>query len=196
MSDRDRPKRSWKEIDSQRDGSRRSESSSPKPDGADAKASKAHRAALDALFAKGEVGKYAEKLGLGSPDARPAPEVVKAPEGPKPPSPEEVARAEKEADRAALRKKILDGTTRDAVGKAFDRYVKSYGIPQEWEVLERGLEHPSDDGLAEVLTVLETMLRTDKPRRTRTLDGRLRFIAETHEDKELRVRAEALRSKL
>ena len=196
MSDRDRPKRSWKEVDSQRDGSRRSgEASFQKPDGADAKASKAHRAALDALFAKGEVGKYAEKLGLGSPDAKPAPETSKVAE-PRPPSQEELARAERDADRAALRKKILDGTTRDAVGKAFDRYVKSYGMPQEWEVLERGLEHPSNDGLAEVLTALETMLRTEKPRRTRTLDSRLRFIAETHEDKELRARAEALRTKL
>ncbi len=191
----DRPKKSWKEVDAQRDGTRRHEASSPKPDGADAKASKAHRAALDALFAKGEVGKYAAKLGLGSPDARPAAEPAR-PEAPKLPSAEEVARAEKEADRAALRKKILDGTTRDAVGKAFDRYVKSHGIPQDWEVLERGLEHPSDEGLAEVMIALEVMLKAEKPRRTRTLDGRLRFIAETHEDKALRVRAEALRSKL
>ena len=188
-------KKSWKEVDAQRDGTRRHEASTPKSDGADAKASKAHRAALDALFAKGEVGKYAEKLGLGSPDARPAVEPAR-PEGPRPPSPEELARAEKEADRAALRKKILDGTTRDAVGKAFDRYTKSYGVPQEWEVLERGLEHPVDDGLAEVMTALETLLKSEKPRRTRTLDGRLRFIAETHEDKELRARAEALRAKL
>jgi hypothetical protein len=199
VSDRDKPKRSWKEIDSRRDGARRSDDGKPAgaSSAADAKASRAHRAALDALFEKGELGKYAEKLGLGVPGGAPKP-AADAPKTPAAPvrDPEADARAERDAERGALRKKVLEGTTRDAVGRAFDRYCKAYGMPKDWELLERGLEHPRDARLAEVLTEVEALLAIEKPRRVRTLDGRLRFIAETHEDHELRARAVAIRARL
>ncbi len=195
MSDRDRPKKSWREIDANRSGSSRSGGSRPEP-AADARASKAHRAALDALFAKGEVGKYAEKLGLGGAGKPSEPALAKGAAPPPPPDPEAEARAERDAERQTLRKKILEGTSRDAVGRAFDRYAKAYGMPKDWELLERGLEHPREDRLAEVMTEIEDLLGREKPRRVRTLDGRLRFIAETHEDRDLRARAEAIRARL
>jgi hypothetical protein len=198
VSDRERPKRSWREIDARRDGG----SSRPAQDSsrggasgaAEAKASRAHRAALDALFEKGEIGKYAEKLGLGG-AAKPEPTraaPASAEPAPAPPPKDDG----KEQERLALRKKVLEGTTRDAVGRAFDRYAKAYGMPKDWELLERGLEHPRDERLAEVMTEIEALLERDKPRRTRMLDGRLRFIAETHDDAELRRRAEAIRARL
>ena len=66
------PKKSWRELDAQRDraGPRpaRGEGGAnrgPHKDGMDARASKQYRAALDALFEKGEVGKFAEKLSGG-----------------------------------------------------------------------------------------------------------------------------------
>ncbi len=191
MSDRERPKKSWREIDAGRSGTRGP--ARPEP-AADAKASKAHRATLDALFAKGEVGKYAEKLGLGGATKTSEPALAKA--APPPPDPEAEARAERDAERQVLRKKILEGTTRDTVGRTFDRYCKAYGMPKDWELLERGLEHPREDRLAEVLTEIEALLAVEKPRRVRTLDGRLRFIAETHDDVELRSRASAIRARL
>lgn len=197
MSDRDRPKRSWREIDAGRDGTRRT-SDSPRGEhsntAAELKASRANRAALDALFERGEVGKYAEKLGLTPPSAR-SHELAK-PQAAPPPDPAAEARAEREADKAQLRKKILEGTSRDAVGRLFDRYAKTYGMPKDWELLERGLEHPADDRLGDVLGEIEGLLAREKPRRTRTLDGRLRFIAETHEDGGLRDRAAAIRARL
>ena len=177
-----------------RSGTRGNTSPRPEP-AADAKASKAHRAALDALFEKGEVGKYAEKLGLGAPGGKPEPTALK-PAAPAAPDPEATARAERDAERQVLRKKLLECTTRDAVGRAFDKYAKAYGMPKEWELLERGLEHPREDKLAAVMTEIEALLATEKPRRVRTLDGRLRFIAETHEDRELRARAEVIRTRL
>jgi hypothetical protein len=196
LSDRERPKRSWREIDARRDGASRSAGPSRPPgeSAAEAKASRAHRAALDALFERGELGKYAEKLGLGA-ATKPEPARATAPEAPTPSEPKPRP-DDKEAERLAQRKKILDGTNRDAVGRAFDRYAKSYGMPKDWELLERGLEHPRDERLAEVMTEIEALLARDKPRRTRTLDGRLRFIAETHDDAELRARAQALRARL
>ena len=200
MSDRDRPKRSWREIDARRDGARTGGPPASGESTAQAKASRAHRAALDALFEKGELGRYAEKLGLGAPGAA-KPESKPAADGTGAASPAPPAKAapkvdEKEQDRLAQRKKILDGTTREAVGRAFDRYCKAYGMPKDWELLERGLEHPRDDRLVEVLTEIEALLTRERPRRTRTLDGRLRLIAETHDDAELRARAQALRARL
>jgi hypothetical protein len=198
LSDRDRPKKSWREIDARRDGAGRGAAPSPREASADAKASRAHRAALDALFEKGELGRYAEKLGLGAPKAsepaRAAPAAGPAEPRPEPPKPS--AASAKEQERVALRKKILEGTSREAVGRAFDRYVKAHGMPKDWELLERGLEHPRDERLAEVLVELEALLARERPRRTRTLDGRLRLIAETHDDAELRGRAQALRNRL
>jgi hypothetical protein len=193
MSDRDRPKRSWREIDAVREGGRRdagARPSSAREATAQDKASRDHRAALDKLFAKGEVGKYAEKLGIGAKTTSVTKPVEPAP------APEPVKPSAEELERISLRKKILEGTAREAVARAFDRYTKIAGMPKDWELLERGLDHPRGDRLAEVLTEIEALLTREKPRRTRSLDGRLRFIAETHEDTELRARAEALRTRL
>jgi len=178
-----------------RDGGRRS-GEPPKTARAEAegaKASKAHRAALDALFEKGELGKYAEKMGLGG--ASPKPDEPKAAPTPKI-DPEAKARSDKESEKLALRKKLEASIGRDAIGRAFDKLVKAYGMPTEWELLEKGLEHPNDDKLAEVMTAIEAALGREKPRRTRTLDSLLRFIAETHSDKELCARAAAIRARL
>ena len=68
MSERDRgdrPKKSWRELDAARAASRVPRATSAvdsRSSGMDARASKQYRAALDALFEKGEVGKLAEKL--------------------------------------------------------------------------------------------------------------------------------------
>ena len=197
MSDRDRPKRSWREVDAARNGSRSSTALPRVESKAELKASRDHRAALDALFERGELGKYADKLGLGPPGAKPASSSeTKAAAAPPPPDPEAEARAEREAEKAQLRKKILEGTSRDAVSRSFDRYAKAYGMPKDWELLERGLEHPDADRLAEIMGEVEGLLAKEKPRRTRTLDGRLRFIAETHDDSAMRDRAAAIRTRL
>ncbi len=70
MSERDRgdrPKKSWREMDAMRGKPRPSrDERDSRSSGMDARASKQYRAALDALFEKGEVGKLAEKLGTGS----------------------------------------------------------------------------------------------------------------------------------
>src|SRR3954447_8130782 len=70
MSERDRgdrPKKTWRERDAQRGTPRpsRDERGDSRSSGMDARASKQYRAALDALFEKGEVGKIADKLSGG-----------------------------------------------------------------------------------------------------------------------------------
>ncbi len=214
----DRPKKSWREIDSQRDRSR-SGGSGPGGHGsglggiAGERSSKQYRAALDALFEKGEVAKFAEKLTSppprsSSPTPSPTPaapptEAAPATDGP-PASETRRAAAPVEASkpspadeaRAVLRKKILSAIGRDEISRAVDRYVKAHGLPGDFEVLEQALEHQKDERVLEVLDALSSLLDREKPKRSRTLAGKLRFIEETSDDADLKTRAAAIRARL
>jgi hypothetical protein len=242
MSERDRgdrPKKSWREMDAARDRPR-----PPRDDrgreparpgtggGMDARASKQYRAALDALFEKGEVGKIAEKLsggpgasrvdpvdvvhgrstapaserpspaserssvserpgsgerGSGGSDREPA-SSARTPAPPPPPA--------KEDGRAAMRKKIIEALGRDEISRAIDRYVKALGWPNDFEILEQALEHNKAERQAEAMEQLDKLLAREKPKRSRTLAGKLRFIEETSDSSDLREQAARIRAKL
>jgi hypothetical protein len=189
--DRDRPKKSWREIDSQRDRSGGSQGQ-PRPSPRQAEqASKNYRAQLDALFAKGEVGKFAAKLAGGPPSLRSEPAAPKKEEAP-PPPPE----PPKEDPRAVLRKKLVESIGRDEISRAFDRYLKAHGMPGDFELLEQGLEHNKSERQMEVLDALDKLLDKEKPKRSRTLVGKLRFIEETSSDDDLKVAATRIRTKI
>jgi hypothetical protein len=194
----DRPKKSWREIDQSRDGSRSRE---PRRDGGAShaqadRASKEHRRALDALFEKGGLSKVVEALQpppqrsdpTMGPKADPASAAPQPAPAPPPPAVDD--------PRTVLRKKVLAALGRDEVSRAVDRYVKAHGMPEDFEILEQALEHHKNERIAEALGVLEAMLATDKPKRSRTLQGKLRFIEETSDDPELRTHAAHVRSLL
>ncbi|HZS36980.1 MAG TPA: hypothetical protein VFF06_09140 [Polyangia bacterium] len=207
MSDRDRPKKSWREIDAGRDragGSSRTPGGARPGPSAD-RSSKQYRAALDALFEKGEVGKLAEKLSAPPPArSMPTPPATE-PAAAEPPSmtarrapaaePAPKANPADEA-RAVLRKKILAALGRDEISRAVDRYVKAHGLPPDFEVLEQALEHQKPERVGEVLDALDGLLDREKPKRSRTLAGKLRFIEETSDDADLKARAVRIRAKL
>ena len=231
MSERDRgdrPKKSWRELDAARNKPRpsRDERGDSRSSGMDARASKQYRAALDALFAKGEVGKLAEKMGPGSPRIDPhdlvrgthrggsdGPAMSGAGSGSSTPasgaapatsSPERVSTKAppapapapvKEDGRAALRKKVIEALGRDEISRAIDRYVKAHGWPNDFEILEQALEHNKADRQTEAMSALEKLLDREKPKRSRTLAGKLRFIEETS-DGDLRDQAARVRAKL
>ena len=242
MSERDRgdrPKKSWRELDQMRDrgGPRpsRDDRDRPRPGGMDARASKQYRAALDALFEKGEVGKLAEKLSGAPGGARLDPlDVVRgthrgggtpalsgssggsgsggAAGGGSPPAAGGATPAEdrepaspkatpapapqKEDGRAALRKKVVEALGRDEISRAIDRYVKAHGWPGDFEVLEQALEHNKPERQTEAMDQLDKLLAREKPKRSRTLAGKLRFIEETSDSPELREHAARIRAKL
>src|SRR2546423_13310217 len=229
----DRPKKSWRELDAARNKPRpaRDERGDSRSSGMDARASKQYRAALDALFEKGEVGKLAEKLGPGSPRIDPhdlvrgthraadapamsgassanAANSANAASNPgasqpstsgdrvtskAPPAPPHVPA--KEDGRSALRKKIIEALGRDDISRAIDRYVKAHGWPNDFEILEQALEHNKSDRQTEAMEALEKLLEREKPKRSRTLAGKLRFIEETS-DGDLRDQAARIRAKL
>lgn len=238
MSERDRgdrPKKSWRELDAMRDKPRPSrddrDRGGPRPGGMDARASKQYRAALDALFEKGEVGKLAEKLS-GAPGARvdpadivrgthrssggetpmsgastgprgtaAAPSAPTAPSTEREPPPSRAAAAPapvppKEDGRAALRKKVVEALGRDEISRAVDRYVKAHGWPNDFEILEQALEHTKPERQTEAMAQLDQLLGREKPKRSRTLAGKLRFIEETSDSTELREQAARIRAKL
>jgi hypothetical protein len=230
MSERDRgdrPKKSWRELDSQRGKPRpsRDERGDSRSSGMDARASKQYRAALDALFEKGEVGKLAEKLTPGGPRLDPQDLVrggsgrggdspamrgagsgssTAAPTAAAPASAERAATKAppaapapppKDDPRSVLRKKVIEALGRDDISRAVDRYVKAHGWPNDFEVLEQALEHNKQDRQTEAMDALEKLLEREKPKRSRTLAGKLRFIEETS-DGDLRDHAARIRAKL
>jgi hypothetical protein len=230
MSERDRgdrPKKSWRELDAMRGKPRpaRDERDS-RSSGMDSRASKQYRAALDALFEKGEVGKLAEKLtpggprldpadlvrggtgrsggdapamsGAGSgtpPAATAAPATARTPAKAPPPAAPSPAAQQKEDARSVLRKKVLEALGRDEISRAIDRYVKAHGWPNDFEILEQALEHNKPERQTEAMAALEKLLEREKPKRSRTLAGKLRFIEETS-DGDLRDHAARIRAKL
>ena len=199
MSERDRgerPKKSWRELDANRD---RAGGSAPRRDGPpsrsaaeEARNSKQYRAALDAMFEKGEIGKMAEKLQ----QTRQPPALQDMPKKPEP-APEPVKPVEKAEDpKATMRKKVLAALGRDEISRVIDKYVKAYGWPQDFEILEQALEHHKDDRVREAMDALAQLLEREKPKRNRTLIGKLRFIEETNGDPELKEIAAKLRARL
>jgi hypothetical protein len=184
-------------LDAQRDraGGSRPQPGQNKPSAKQSElASKQYRAQLDALFAKGEVGKFAEKLAGGPPSLRQPSSDPPKPAAP-PPEPE-APKAPKDDPRAVLRKKLVEAIGRDEITRAFDRYVKAHGMPGDFELLEQGLEHNKSEKQLEVIAALDKLLEREKPKRSRSLVGKLRFIEETSSETELREAATALRNKI
>jgi len=202
----ERPKKSWREIDAQRDraGGGRGPSSGPRPGTPQAeRASKQYRATLDALFEKGELGKFAEKMASPAPRTTPAPAATPPAAPPadesaarRAPSAAEAKPSPADEARSVLRKKILAAIGRDEISRAVDKYVKAHGMPADFEILEQALEHVKTDRVSEALGALDALLEREKPKRSRTLVSKLRFIEETCGDPELGTRAQAIRQKL
>jgi hypothetical protein len=228
MSERDRgdrPKKSWRELDANRGKPRpsRDERGDSRTTGMDAHASKQYRAALDALFEKGEVGKLAEKMsgpgaqrldphdlvrgthrgndspamsGAGSTSGTTTATATSAPErAASKAAPAPPPPPPKEDGRAPLRKKVIEALGREEISRAIDRYVKAHGWPNDFEILEQALEHNKPERQTEAMEQLEKLLEREKPKRSRTLAGKLRFIEETS-DGDLRDQAARIRTKL
>ena len=96
----------------------------------------------------------------------------------------------------ALRKKVLESLGRDEITRSIDRYVKAHGWPNDFEILEQALEHNKSDKQNEAMDQLDKLLAKEKPKRSRTLAGKLRLIEETSDSPELREQAAKIRSKL
>ena len=90
---------------------------------------------------------------------------------------------------------MIEALSRDDISRAIDKYVKAHGWPNDFEILEQALEHNKTDRQTEAMSALEKLLEREKPKRSRTLAGKLRLIEETS-DGDLRDQAARIRAKL
>ena len=220
MGNDERTKLSWREIDKARDGSNRpnrAAASSGRPAGRseEDQRQKQYRAALEAAFEKGELGKLAEKLnvvrGISEEPARPAP-VVATPAAPSPPAEaaegagaaagDEAAGArggkkKPGEDKATLLRKFLEASTQKDISRNAERYLTRFPLPDDHEFLEQLLEHEKEARVREALTRISELLdRRHMPKRTRALIGKLRYLTETSFSDEIRELAKGLLARL
>ncbi len=178
MSDDRKRKRSWREIDRNKDRSdHRPESGAGHKRGPreKASASRSHRSALDQLFNSGKVGDLVKKRDL---------ETGITADDPDAPS------------RRKLTEKISQAPDKDSKVAAIDAYLEKYALPADFDVLSLLLDHPDPDVVGNTLDKIEALLEIDKPRRARTLIAQLKTLQDLSEWGKLRRRATALLDKL
>jgi hypothetical protein len=168
-------KKSWKEIDQQRDRSahrREQPGAAGRKRGGDP--SRGHRAALDQLFDSGQISELVrqrdEQTGVQADAAGPS--------------------------RRKLSEQIQQAPDRDAKIAAIDAYLAAFSLPRDYDTLAHLLDHPDDEIVEQTLERLAEQLAEQKPRRPRTLVAQLRSVAELNEWGRLRKKAQALLDQL
>ncbi|HNF97744.1 MAG TPA: hypothetical protein PK493_10630 [Pseudomonadota bacterium] len=224
MGNEDRPKLSWREIDKRRAGGTtstgRGTAPSERPHHEEATRQKQYRAALEAAFAKGELGKLADKLNLtgrSTPAEEPKPV---APASPPPAAAPAAAASDGKAnpaeaaapaeggkktaakkkpteDKASLLRKLAEAVNRQEISRAAEKYLARFPIPDDHEFLEQLLEHEKESRIREAMTRIGELLdKRHLPKRTRALIGKLRYLTETNPIDDIRELAKTLLSRL
>lgn len=208
MAERERP--SWKDIDRMRDGS----SSRRRNDRRDKKPIKEHstrydkyKADLNRLFDQGMAGELIKKTAKPEPKAdEPDKKNGDKKNGDKAEAKASTRRkgngripkdASKSASRFKLIRAVIDASDTQTLNQAVDALVEQFGLPDDWEVLVRVVEHP-DEALVRraVERMTELLPQTAKVPRRASLKERLRTIGQTASDSELRQLAEDLSGQL
>lgn len=174
MSDDERPRKSWREIDRQKDRSTHRREEKP---GADERRKKpqqlkSYRAQLDRLFDSGKIADLVAMKGGGG-------------------------EAEPNENRIKLLARIRDAIDRDAVTQAVDEYVARFGeLPADLETLGRVLEHRDPARQLEAMQRIDGLLDRERPKRSRTLLAQLKIIRDVGDDPELVALARKLIGRL
>ena len=157
MSD-ERPRKSWKEIDQARDGSRtrRDEPSGRRPS---PRSQKSYRAALDRAFNSGKIGELVQERELpeDSPDA----------------------------NRIKLMRAITEAEDRPTITKAADAFLEQFELPKDADVLAKVVQHKKPARQIQAMELLESLLDEQQPKRIRALIGALKLIRDTADDPEM-----------
>jgi hypothetical protein len=162
MSDDDRPRKSWREIDRGKDRSTHRREDRPDPgQRRGARRERSYRAKLDRLFDSGKIGDLVEQKAPGT-DAK------------------------GEETGIRMLAKIRDAPDRDAVTQAVDAYVAKHGdLPDDLEVLGRAIEHRDVGRQIVAMERIDGLLDEGrKPRRARAMVGQLKMIRDIGDDKE------------
>ena len=211
MSDRDRERRNWRDIDKMRDSSQngrgRRQGSSRDTD-LSGPAQKSYRAQLERAFQSGKLAELAEALGQKSP--RPEPEKTGAAEKGSqsandvheqrpslPPAPRDLPKNPVRESKKKLLGKLEAAEGREAISKATEAYLSKFDrLPDDYEILTKALLHKHDGRVLGFLEQLQGMIPKERPRRARGLQAQLRYLEETHSDPEVRAQAAQVRAML
>ena len=185
----DRP--SWREIDKKRDqpGVKKRRDSETKDIQKHSTRYSRYKADLDRLFDQGLAG---ELLKRTSKEAQPEDENLDRKEKPKGTTTTRkksgrITKGKAGSSRLKLVRTIVDTGDRDLLLKSIDELVNRFGMPDDWDVLGRVLEHEDEKQISLAITKMKQMLQGAKriPRRP-TLKERLRTIGQTARNEELR----------
>ena len=182
MSDDDRPRKSWREIDKARDGSAHRKDQRPDASMLTRKSSgrslKSYRAALDRLFDSGKIADLVEKKDPSEGKGKGK------------------DRDDKVESRLKLLLKIRDAGDRDEVTSTTDAYLKQFDLMDDMDVLPRLLEHRDPDIQLQAMTRIDELLETNRPKRTRAMVGQLKMIRDFADEQEMTELADKLIDRL
>jgi hypothetical protein len=206
----DRP--SWKEIDRMRDGSARREKK--RKDKSEVREHSTrydkYKADLNRLFDQGMAGELIKKLNKKE-AAEPAEDKKaaknKAKDGKNGKDASAASRRKgngripkdstKSASRFRLIRAVIDAGDRDGLLAAVDELVEHFGLPDDFEVLVRVLEHPDEELVRKAVDRMAQLLpATAKVPRRASLKERLRSIGQTAADSDLRQQATELETRI
>ena len=103
----------------------------------------------------------------------------------------------KTANRLKLFRAVVDAQDTATVVAALDELVASFGLPDDWEILVRVLEHSDEKLIIEAIGKMKELLpKTTKIPRRFTLKERLRSIGQTAQSSQLRELAVSLEERL
>jgi hypothetical protein len=204
MAGYDRP--SWREIDRKRDGSsgrRKGGRNKNEVRGHSTRYDK-YKADLNRLFDQGLAGELLKKSSREAPAEQERPADKPAAERAEAKSTQRRkgnGRIPKNANRSASRLKLIravvDAGDPRSLQAAIDDMVGQFGLPDDWEVLVRVLEHPDEELILKAVGRMNQLLPTAAkvPRRA-SLKERLRTIGQTAADADLRQQAGELETAL
>jgi hypothetical protein len=199
MGNDERPKLSWRDIDKRRDskssGARSNAAADLRPGSHEEHRQKQYRAALEAAFAKGELGKLADKLNISSPSNAPsfpvaAAEPAASESGSENSIPTDAAPADASANAAAkagvaaaaspaksggrkkvedekltLRRKLVEAAGRQEISRAAEKYLARYPLPDDHELLEQLLDHERESRAREAIGRIADLIERRQPPR-------------------------------
>jgi hypothetical protein len=164
MSDDERPRKSWKEIDRQRDRSahRKEERREGERTGKGPRREKSYRAALDRLFETGKIAELVEQKAPGSGESK-----------------------EHGESRIRMLAQIRNAPDPESLTRAVDAFLAQFdALPDDLELLGRVLEHRSIDRKIEAMERIDKLLDRERPKRTRAMLGLLKMIRDVGDDPE------------
>ena len=178
-NDRERPRKSWREIDAQRDRSlhtTRAERDRERASKRGKPSTKNYKAALDKLFESGGIAKLLEQTAARENDKGGGDGGTLV------------------DTKARLVARVRDALGPDEVTKAVDAYLAKYGRPpEEFEFLGPMLQHRDADRVSEAMVAISALLDTGlRPRRPRAIAALLRTIEEVGDDPALKQQAHEL----